>query len=211
MSDMFRTWMDAPPVPVADTTAIPPGPPPAPPRVRSEPVYDGVALRDLFTEPRDWALTVGPPARRVALFRKPPHRPLEDDPFCTDVSFFGSGRNRLTGYAPYDRLRAPNYVPRREPRRGPYTGAAQPDGPRVNRKFGNNTRQSVMPFRRYTHMHTTGYDDDVVGSKPVPPFLDPNAAVGQGGSAAVLSAAGLTRTLGAGKSGAKHYLLDGSA
>lgn len=136
---------------------------------------------------------------------------LVDDPYCTDASFFASGRYRPTGYAPYDRNQAPNYVPRREPRRGPYTGAAQPEYPRVNRKFGNNTRASVMPFRRYTHMRETGYDDDVVGSKSVPSFLNPAAALGQSGSEAVLAAAGLTRVLGVGKSRSKHFLLDGPA
>lgn len=133
----------------------------------------------------------------------------KEDPFLTDQSFFRSGRYRPTAYAPRDRSQAPNFVPRREPRRGPYTGAAQPDYPRVNRKYGDNTKTRVMPFRRYTHMHETGYDDDVVGSERIPPFLNPSATLGQSGSEAVLTAAGLSRVLGVGKSGSKHYLLDG--
>lgn len=137
------------------------------------------------------------------------YRSLDKDPFCTDRSFFGSGRYRPTAYCPRDRSQAPNFVPRREPRRGPYTGAARPDGPRVFRKFGDNTRQRVMPFRRYTHMHETGYDDDVVGSERLPSFLNPAAALGQGGSEAVLTAAGLQRTLGPGRPGSQHFLLDG--
>lgn len=132
---------------------------------------------------------------------------LSRDPFCTDVSFFRSGKYRPTAYAPRDRRQAPNFVPRREPRRGPYTGAAQPDYPRVNRKFGDNTRARVMPYRRYTHMHETGYDEDVVGSERLPSFLNPHAALGQSGSEAVLTASGLKRTLGT--SSSKHYLLDG--
>jgi hypothetical protein len=135
---------------------------------------------------------------------------LDRDPFCTDQSFFRSGRYRLTGYAPRDRTLAPSFVPRREPRRGPYTGAARPDGPKVNRKFGDNTRERVMPFRRYNHMSVSGYDDDIVGSERLPSFLSPTAAIGQGGSEAVLSAAGLTRTLGAGRPGSQLFLLDGS-
>ena len=135
------------------------------------------------------------------------YRPLALDPFCTDATFFGSGKYRPTAYAPDDRRKAPNFVPRREPRRGPYTGAAQPDYPRVNRKFGENTRSRVMPFRRYTHMHETGYDEDVVGSERLPSFLNPAATLGQSGSEAVLTASGLKRTLGIGS--AKHYLLDG--
>lgn len=145
-------------------------------------------------------------------YQAPPertYRSVEKDPFCTDRSFFGSGRYRPTGYAPRDRNQAPNFVPRREPRRGPYTGAAQPDYPRVNRKFGNNTRERVMPFRRYTHMHETGYDDDVVGSQSLPSFLNPAAALGQSGSAAVLAASGLSRTLGPGHRGSQNFLLDG--
>ena len=137
------------------------------------------------------------------------YRSLDKDPFCTDESFFGSGRYRTTGYAPGDRNRAPNFVPRREPRRGPYTGAARPEGPRVHRKFGNNTRERVMPYRRYTHMHEEGFDNAVVGSHSLPSFINPNAALGQSGSAAVLAAAGLTHQLGAGHPGSKHYLLDG--
>lgn len=141
--------------------------------------------------------------------RRPGVRPLDLDPYCTDVSFFGSGKFRPTAYAQFgDRDRAPNVVPRRDPRRGPYTGAARPDYPRVNRKFSGNTRQRVMPFRRYNHMHETGYDDAIVGSKPVPSFIPPDAALGQGGSEAVLAAAGLKRTLGP---GSRHYLLDGSS
>lgn len=138
------------------------------------------------------------------------HRALDRDPFCTDASFFGSGRFRPTGYAPQDRDRAPNFVPRREPRRGPYTGAARPDYPRVNRKFGENTRQRVMPFRRYTHMRESGYADDIVGSQSVPSLLPSTAALGQSGSEAVLAASGLARTLGPGRRGAAHYLLGGS-
>lgn len=141
--------------------------------------------------------------------RKRRYRPLKDDPFCTDVSFFRSGRYRPTAYN-RDRDLAPNVIPRRDPRRGPYTGAARPDYPRVHRKFGNNTRERVMPFRRYNRMHVTGYDDAVVGSEPVPPFLPPTAALGQSGSEAVLAAAGLRRTLGVGRPGDGHFLLDGS-
>lgn len=137
------------------------------------------------------------------------YRSLDKDPFCTDASFFGSGRFRPTAYCPRDRSQAPHFVPRREPRRGPYTGAARPEGPRVFRKFGDNTRARVMPFRRYTHMDQSGYDDDVVGSERLPSFLNPHAALGQSGSEAVLTAAGLQRTLGPGRPGSKHYLLDG--
>lgn len=137
------------------------------------------------------------------------YRPLDQDPFCTDVSFFGSGHYRPTAYAPRDRDQAPAFTPRRDPRRGAYTGAARPDYPTVFRKFGSNTRQRVMPYRRYTYMHETGYDDAVVGSQPVPPLLNPTAAIGQSGSEAVLTAAGLRGTLGAGRPGARHYLLDG--
>lgn len=156
-----------------------------------------VDLFDFFFEP------MAPvPVRRT--------RPVEDDPFYTDASFFRSGRYRPTGYAPGDRHRAPSFVPRREPRRGPYTGAAQCPGPKVFRKFGENTRARVMPFRRYTHMSAAdGFANDVVGSQPVPPFLSPHATLGQSGSEAVLTAAHLRGTLGAGKPGATHPILDG--
>lgn len=153
-------------------------------------------------EAEDWGLErlFRPHARR--------YRALELDPFCTDQSFFGSGRFRPTAYCPRDREVAPHYVPRRDPRRGPYTGAARPDYPRVFRKFGDNTRARVMPYRRYTHMHETGFSGDVVGSQPVPSLIHPHAALGQSGSEAVLAAAGLTRVLGTSARG--HYLLDGS-
>lgn len=139
----------------------------------------------------------------------PKYRSLDKDPFCTDASFFGSGKFRPTAYCPRDRSQAPNMVPRHEPRRGAYTGAARPEGPRVFRKYGDNTRERVMPYRRYTHMHQSGYDDDVVGSERLPSFLHPAATLGQSGSEAVLAAAGLQRTLGTGRPGSKHYLLDG--
>ena len=155
----------------------------------------------------EWFLAIEPP---TPIHRRPRrYRSLDKDPFCTDASFFGSGRFRPTAYCPRDRSQAPHFVPRREPRRGPYTGAARPEGPRVFRKFGDNTRERVMPFRRYTHMDQSGYDDDVVGSERLPSFLNPHAALGQSGSEAVLTAAGLQRTLGPGRPGSKHYLLDG--
>ena len=156
----------------------------------------------------DWFDAMEPPTEDY--YRHPRrYRSLDKDPFCTDASFFGSGRFRPTAYCPRDRSQAPHFVPRREPRRGPYTGAARPEGPRVFRKFGDNTRARVMPFRRYTHMDQSGYDDDVVGSERLPSFLNPHAALGQSGSEAVLTAAGLQRTLGPGRPGSKHYLLDG--
>ena len=128
------------------------------------------------------------------------------EPFLTNQSFFGSGRYRPTAYAPRDRSVAPNFVPRREPRRGPYTGAARPDGPRVFRRFGNNTRSRVMPFRRYTHMSEDGFEGDVVGSQPVPSFLPSTATLGQSGSEAVLASAGLLRVLR--NPSRHHFLLD---
>jgi hypothetical protein len=160
-----------------------------------------------FDGTTDWVaglLTLQRPRRIVRRFTD-----VSKDPFCTNQSFHSSGNYRPTAYAPRDRSEVTNVVPRRDPRRGPYTGAARPDHPRVNRKFGNNTRSSVMPFRRYTHMREDGYDDDVVGSERLPSFLNPNAAIGQGGSEAVLAAAHLTRTLGPGRPGSRHILLDG--
>lgn len=184
------------------------------------PVLPPSRLEDLFLGPESYG--DGDDVRSEASFATalsdsafvrpaPRYRRIDQDPFCTDASFFGSGRYRPTAYAPRDRDRAPNVVPRRDPRRGAYTGAARPDYPRVHRKFGDNTRQRVMPYRRYTHMHETGYDDAVVGSESVPSLLNPAAALGQSGSEAVLRAARLTRTLGPGRPGAagQHYLLDG--
>ena len=178
---------------------------PAPPNLDNASTRSRTSRADSWWE-EDWWSAVESESHHRSPRR---YRSLDKDPFCTDASFFGSGRYRPTGYAPRDRDRAPNVVPRREPRRGPYTGAARPDYPRVFRKFGDNTRRRVMPFRRYTHMHETGYDNDVVGSKPLPSFLNPAAALGQSGSQAVLAAAGLTRTLGPGRPGTDHYLLDG--
>lgn len=138
------------------------------------------------------------------------YRSKELDPFLTDSSFFRSGKYRPTAYAPRDRDQAPRFAPRRELNRGPYTGAARCEGPRVFRKFGNNTRQRVMPFRRYTHMTSEhGFDNDIVGSKSLPSFIPATAALGQSGSEALLSAAGLQRTLGPGKPGDTHPILDG--
>ena len=181
------------------------------------PVMPRTRLEDLFLGPETESSTASfRTARSTETFGRRRYRSLELDPFCTDASFFGSGRYRPTAYARRedgdDRNRAPNVVPRRDPRRGPYTGAARPDYPRVHRKFGDNTRQRVMPFRRYTHMRETGYDDDVVGSQPLPSFLPATAALGQSGSEAVLASSGLARTLGpgTGRTGARHFLLDGS-
>lgn len=138
------------------------------------------------------------------------YRSLDKDPFCTDASFFASGKYRPTAYCPRDRHQAPHYVPRREHNRGPLTGAARCEGPRVHRKFGDNTRSRVMPFRRYTHMTAQdGFATDVVGSEPLPSFLPSHAALGQSGSEAVLTAAHLKRTLGVGKPGATNPILDG--
>lgn len=138
---------------------------------------------------------------------------LRDDPFCTDESFFASGRYRKTAYINRygvgDDRNAPANYSGHGARRGAYTGAARCEGPKVFRKFGNNTRQSVMPYRRYNHMHVTGFDDDVVGSKSVPSLLNPNAALGQSGAPEVLAKAGLTTRLGAGRPGSRHPLLDG--
>jgi hypothetical protein len=163
-------------------------------------------------------VTVSSESRRSSLnldslqYTAPPlrrYRSLDKDPFCTDQSFFGSGNYRPTAYVRTDRSQAPQFVPRRDPRRGPYTGAARPEYPKVNRKYGENTRARVMPLRRYTHMHETGSDDDVVGSQSLPPFLNPIAALGQSGSQAVLAASGLSRTLGPGHRGSQNFLLDG--
>ena len=146
----------------------------------------------------------------MTLPRPRQYRSLDKDPFCTDVSFFASGRYRPTAYVARDRHDAPHVVPRREPNRGPYTGAARCPGPKVHRKFGNSTRARVMPFRRYTHMSAQdGFATDVVGSEPLPSFLPSSAALGQSGSEAVLTAAHLKRTLGVGKPGATNPLLDG--
>lgn len=133
-------------------------------------------------------------------------------PFETDSSFYGSGDYRPTAYVTTDREEAPNKVTGAG-RRGMYTGAARPDGPKVYRRFGNHTRSRVMPYRRHNHMDAqTGFADDVVRSQSVPPFLNPTAALGQSGSEAVLAASGLARTLGpgTGRTGARHFLLDGS-
>ena len=139
------------------------------------------------------------------LYRAP--RPLTA--FETDVSFYGSGDYRPTAYVRTDRDEAPNRVTGGR-RRGMYTGAARPDGPTVFRRFGNHTRSRVMPYRRYNHMDAqTGFADDVVGSQSVPPFLNPAAALGQSGSEAVLAASRLSRTLGVGKTGSTHPILDG--
>lgn len=137
-----------------------------------------------------------------------PRRPLT--PFETNASFFGSGDYRVTAYCPFDRDQAPNKVTGAGGRRGMYTGAARPEGPTVFRRFGNHTRSRVMPYRRYNKMDAdTGFADDIVGSQSVPPFLNPTAALGQSGSEAVLTASRLSRSLGVGKAGATHPILDG--
>ena len=144
--------------------------------------------------------------RVIPTLYRPP-RPLT--PFETDVSFFRSGDYRPTAYVRSDRDEAPTKVTGGG-RRGMYTGAARPDPPRVYRRFGSHTRSRVMPYRRYNHMDAqTGFADDIVGSQSVPPFLNPAAALGQSGSEAVLTAARLARTLGVGKTGATHPILDG--
>lgn len=138
------------------------------------------------------------------------YRSLLKDPFCTDQSFFASGNYRPTAYASRDRDEAPHVPSRRDPHRGPYTGAARCDGPRVNRKFGNHTRQRVMPYRKYNHMNAAeGFDNDIVGSQSVPSLIPAHASLGQSGSEAVLAAAHLRGTLGVGKSGSTHPILDG--
>lgn len=138
------------------------------------------------------------------------YRSLDKDPFCTNASFFASGKYRPTAHCPRDRHEAPHFVPRREHNRGPLTGAARCEGPRVNRKYGENTRSRVMPFRRYTHMSAQdGFAADVVGSEPLPSFIPSHAALGQSGSSAVLAAAHLKHTLGVGKPGSTNPILDG--
>ena len=140
------------------------------------------------------------------LYRAP--RPLT--PYETNVSFFGSGDYRPTARVRWDRDEAPDKVTGAGRHRGMYTGAARPDGPSVYRRFGNHTRSRVMPYRRYNRMDAqTGFADDVVGSQPVPSFLNPTASLGQSGSEAVLTAARLARTLGVGKAGSTHPILDG--
>lgn len=181
-----------------------PRPPQSNPSVREDPPRRALGFEDLV---ENWRRNIrGREARDIRRYR---HK--EDDPFCTDQSFFRSGRYRPTAYAPRDRDLAPNVVPRRELNRGPYTGAARCEGPKVFRKYGNNTRERVLAFRRYNHMHESGFDGDVVGSESLPSLINPNAALGQRGSEAVLRAAGLDGALGPGKPGSKHLLLGGSA
>lgn len=141
-----------------------------------------------------------------SLYRPP--RPLT--PFETNASFFGSGDYRPTAYViSGDRDEAPDKVTGAR-RRGMYTGAARPDPMKVFRRFGNQTRARVMPYRRYNHMDAkSGFADDVVGSQSVPSLLNPTASLGQSGSEAVLTASRLSRTLGVGKPGSTHPILDG--
>ena len=66
---------------------------------------------------------------------------------------------------------------KRDPHKGAYTNAARPQYPKVFRPYGNNTRDRVVGFRKYTRMHHLGYDAEVVESRPVPPCVpDPITA-----------------------------------
>ena len=76
---------------------------------------------------------------------------------------------------------------RRKPNVGAYTGAQRPSYPNVFRPYGHNTRDTVVGFRRHTHMHHGGYDKAVVGSRPTPPLLSPHAALGQSGAEGIQS------------------------
>lgn len=77
---------------------------------------------------------------------------------------------------------------RRRPNEGAWTGAKRPRYPAIHRPFTNNTRAHIIGNRSaITRMHTLGYDQDIVRSHPVPPFIPPHAALGQRGSPEVLS------------------------
>lgn len=181
----------------------------------TNPANEGLSYRRRHRPPRDVLEDIGglwPEAEdrtgwRVIPTLYRPRAPLT--PFETNASFFGSGDYRVTAYAPRDRDQAPDKVTGGG-RRGMYTGAARPEGPSVFRRFGNHTRSRVMPYRRYNKMDAeTGFADDIVGSQSVPPFLNPTAALGQSGSEAVLTASRLSRSLGVGKTGSTHPILDG--
>lgn len=93
-------------------------------------------------------------------------------------------------------------VRRHKPNQGAWTGAKRPKYPSgIHRPFTNNTYRHVIGNRSHiTRMHTLGYDEDIVRSHPVPPFLPPHASLGQRGSAEVL--AGIKALT----AGAHHYL-----
>lgn len=138
-----------------------------------------------------------------------PPRGRELTLFETSDSFFRSGRYRPTAEQGRDRDTPPSKVTGGR-NRGMYTGAARPDPLKVFRRFGGHTRSRVMPYRRYNRMDAeSGFADDVVGSKSVPSLLNPAASLGQSGSEAVLTASRLSRTLGVGKPGSTHPILDG--
>lgn len=99
-----------------------------------------------------------------------------------------SGGTPLAGYPYSHPVNTPVPKMRRRPNEGAWTGAKRPRYPTVHRPFTNSTHRLIVGNRSHiTRMHSLGYDKDIVRSHPVPPFIPPSAALGQRGSAEIVS------------------------
>lgn len=115
-----------------------------------------------------------------------PHRPLT------------RGRPTYTGTEDGDAYQGPSRLGRR-PRMGDMTGCSRPPYPQVNRRFGNNTRATVIGLRD-TGILDNKYDKDIVQSHTVPPVIPASAVLGQDAAPSVLAG------IRAFESGSHHWL-----
>lgn len=85
------------------------------------------------------------------------------------------------------------------PKKGTITGLNRPSYPKVHRRFGHNTRETVIGLRD-TGVLDNRYDKNLVQSHPVPSIIPSSAVLGQDAAPSLL--AGI-RAL---EPGAHHWL-----
>lgn len=84
--------------------------------------------------------------------------------------------------------------------RGDFTGAVQPRHPKVNRKFGQNTRELIG--YRYTGLWDNTYDEGVVAPQSHPSFVPTCAALAHAGAPSIVG------NIPALRKGPHHYLFN---
>ena len=82
---------------------------------------------------------------------------------------------------------------------GDLTGCARPPYPQVHRRFGRNTRATVVGLRD-TGVLDNRYDKNLVQSHPVPPVIPASAVLGQNAAPSLLAG------IRAFEPGAHHWL-----